>query len=330
MSCGLRGWADRLGVMKKILVLICVCLLMTDFALSQEGAKTNAKGFSKLDSVSTAEEVEAVIGAIDKRYAQFRVLTALNFEEDYCKSLGDITHFKAVSKADFDKNGYTDLLVVGIVGKIQTILTLMGSSDNKVSLNILSRWRSRRCSIAKTVMEGDHTFIELKYFRPYSQMPDSAKLIFKFGDFVEYNPNPRLYNIEKIEYKFDNAFALEINSNRRATLKSTEYDSLKRDYYRAKYIGRIKIAKYEELLSILNYSDFPTLQDHYDIGGSHYSSGILKVTHSNGQEKIIADDGLVGTFGLSRMHDIMVALRTNLNWKLESPKAIVPLPGISN
>lgn len=203
-----------------------------------------------------------------------------------------------------------------------------------VSIHILTKWRSRRCSIAKIVAEGDHTFIEHRCFKIYNALTstrpivDSVKLIFMFGDFVEYNPSPRVYNIEKIEYKFNDAFALEINSNREATLKATEYDRLRGQYINAKYIGRINATEYNELLSILSYSDFPTLRDRYMVGGSHYSSGILKVTHSNGQVKVIADYGLVGTFGLSRMHDRITALRTNQNWKLESPKPLVPLPRI--
>ncbi|WP_139377458.1 DUF6438 domain-containing protein [Daejeonella lutea] len=316
--------------MKRISVLTCICLLITDLVIAQDGRKNIANGFNKLDSVSTAEGVEAIVSQVDKRYVKFRVSTSLNFELDHCKSLGDINQFKAISKADFDKNGYTDLLVVGIVDKIPTILTLMGSSENKISVNILSRWRSRRCSIAKAVTEDEDTFIELKYFRPYSQMPDSAKLIFKFGDFVEYNPKTRRYNVEKIEYKFNDAFALEINTNRKASLKATEYNTLRSDYFNAKYIGRIDVARYEELLSILDYSDFPSLQNQYDIGGSHFSSGILKITYNNGLVKIIVDHGLIGTFALNRIHDKMVAIRTNQEWKLEAPKALIPLPSVSN
>lgn len=317
--------------MTKILVLIYISILTSGSVLGQ-GAKSDGKTKSpgKLDSISSPEEVEALIGAIDKRYIKFRVNTALNFEEDYCKSLGDISKFKALSKADFDGNGYADLLLIGILEKSPMILTLMGSSDNRVSIHILTHWRSRRCSIAKTVTEGDHTFIEHRYFRAFSLIADSLKLVFKFGDFVEYNPSPRVYNIEKIEYRFNDAFTLEINSDREAALKATEYDRLRGQYMNAKYIGRINAMEYDELLSLLNYSDFPSLQDRYMVAGSHYSSGILKVTHSNGQVKIIADHGLVGTFGLSRVHDRIAALRTNQNWKLEAPKALVPLPRIQN
>lgn len=219
--------------------------------------------------------------------------------------------------------------MIGALEKTPTILTLMGSGDNKVSVRLITAGRSRRCSIAKVITEGDDTFIEYRYFKAYSALMDSAKLVFKFGDFVEYNPNPRVNNIEKIEYKFDDAFTLEINSDRKATLKARE-DYPLRGLMNTKYIGRISTGEYDELLSILNYSDFPSLRDRYAISDSHYSSGTLKITHSGGQLKIIADHGLVGTFGLRRVHDRLVALRTTQNWKNETTEALVPLPRIQN
>ena len=122
---------------------------------------------------------------------------------------------------------------------------------------------------------------------------------------------------------------LEINSDRTSILKASEEYPL-RGRTNTKYTARISIGEYEELLSILNYSDFPSLQDRYIISGSHYSSGILKITHSGGQLKVIADHGLVGTFSLRRIHDKLAALRTNQSWKNETSNALVPVPRILN
>lgn len=114
----------------KLPILISLLISVSVFGQGRiSDGRTSSLG--RLDSISKPEEVEAIIGAVDKRYAQFRVNTTLDFEEDYCKSLGDITTFKALSKADFDKNGYTDLLVIGFLDKSPMILILMGSSGNR-------------------------------------------------------------------------------------------------------------------------------------------------------------------------------------------------------
>ena len=315
--------------MKKIIVLVYVCLLISFSLFGQERISSGAKKPGKLDSISQPEQVEALVRSIEKRFASFRVNTALTFEEKNCFNLAYPSKVKPITKADFDKNGYTDLLVIGALEKTPTILTLMGLGDYKVSIRLITPGRSRRCSIAKVITEGDDTFIEYRYFKAHSALMDSAKLIFRFGDFVEYNPNPRVYNIEKIEYKFDDAFTLEINSDRKATLKARE-DYPLRGLMNTKYIGRIRTGEYDELLSILNYSDFPNLQDLYAISGSHYSSGTLKITHSSGQVKVIADHGLAGTFSLRRIHDRLAALRTNQSWKNETSEALLPLPRIQN
>lgn len=315
--------------MERISGLIYVGLLFSVSLFGQGGINSGAKKPGKLDSISRPEEVEALVRSIEKRFARFQVNTALAFEEKNCFSLAYLSKVKPITKADFDKNGYTDLLVIGEQEKTPTILTLMGSGDNKVSIRLITAGRSRRCSLAKVITEGDDTFIEYRYFKAYSALMDSAKLIFRFGDFVEYNPNPKVYNIEKIEYKFDDAFTLEINSDRKATQKAKE-DYLLRGLTNTKYIGRINTGEYDELLNLLNYSDFPNLHQRYIISGAHYSSGILKITHSGGQLKIIADHGLVGTFSLRRIHERLAALRTNQGWKNEISHTLVPLPHIQN
>lgn len=169
----LRGWAVRFGAMKKTLVLICVCLFMTDLAWGQEGSKTNTKGFGKLDSVSTAEEVEAIIGEVDMHYVKFRVNTALSFADNNCFRLADLNKLTAITKADFDKNGFTDLLVIGMLGKFPVVLSLMGSDGDKISMHIISRYFLRTCSIAQVIYEDCNTLIEFKYFNSYADVRDN-------------------------------------------------------------------------------------------------------------------------------------------------------------
>jgi hypothetical protein len=326
--------------MKKILGLIYVCLLMTDLARGQEGGKTNVKGFGKLNSVNSAAEVEAIVAELDKHYDRFRVNTALSFADDNCFRLADLSKLNAITKADFDKNGFTDLLVIGTLGSHPVILSLMGSATEKIDMHIITkRWR-RSCSIGLVLHEDGNTLIEFKHFNSYADVPDnevfkSVKLAFKFGDFIEYNPAPKKYNIEKIEYKYSgvwipgSAFSIEINSNRkgRYMTENPEFLSQKHNEH-INFHGTIPDSLQAEIIGLLDYSDFPNLNDSYAVTSTDNSTGILKITFDGGKIKTIRDYGLIGTYSLNRIYQMMDSLKGSIVWKAEPSKGLIPLPAI--
>ena len=313
---------------------------MTDLARGQEGRKTNAKGFNKLDSVRTGEEVEAIIGEVDKHYAKFRVNTALSFSDNNCFRLADLSKVTAITKADFDKNGFTDLLVIGMLGKFPVVLSLMGSAGDKISMYIITRHFLRTCSIAQVIFEDDNTLVEFKYFNSYAYVRDnevvkSVKLAFKFSDFIEYNPTPKKYNIEKIEYTMGaggdplSSFSMEIDSNRKARyiMENPDFLSRRHNQY-ISFNGMIPNIIHDEIAGLLNYSDFPNLNDSYAVTATDNSTGLLKITFDGGKIKTIKDYGLVGTYSLNRIYQIMDSLKGNIVWKPEPPKGLIPLPAI--
>ncbi len=328
--------------MKKILGLICVSLVVTGLARGQEGGETNAKGFGKLDSVSTAAEVEAIIGKVDEHYAKFKVNTALSFADDNCFRLADLSKLSAITKADFDKNGFTDLLVMGMLGKHPVVLCLMGSINNEIDMHIISKHFRRTCSIARIVYENGNPLIEYKYFKAYyaivykDELVNSVKLISKFGGFIEYNPSPKEYNIEKIEYKNNggvwipySGFSIEINSNRkgRYIINNPDFMSRRQNEY-ISFTGMIPNVMHTEIAGLLNYSDFANLNDNYAITATDNATSLLKITYNGGKVKTIKDYGLLGTYSLSRIYQMMDSLKASIAWKAEPSKGIIPLPAI--
>ena len=76
-------------------------------------------GNNYIDSITTAEQIESLVSkvGIDK-YKNYRVNTIQKFQNEILQKLSDSLKPKPWVKADFDGNGYTDILVTGTYGVI--------------------------------------------------------------------------------------------------------------------------------------------------------------------------------------------------------------------
>jgi len=68
-------------------------------------------------------------------------------------------------------------------------------------------------------------------------------------------------------------------------------------------------------VNLLNYIDFETLQDNYAVNWTDDQTAKLKVTYDNGKVKSIRDYGLLGTYGLDRVYQLLFELRENQKWE---------------
>jgi len=138
-----------------------------------------------------------------------------------------------------------------------------------------------------------------------------------YGGFVEYNPAPVDYKIEKIEYESTMcygrcpAFKMTIDSNRDAIYEPIQFNNQKPGKYR----GQIDKESYKAIENLLNYSNFAMLNDSYRVGWTDVQTSILKITYGNGKVKTIEDYGLIATFGLSQVYKLFLNLRGSQLWK---------------
>ena len=63
------------------------------------------------------------------------------------------------------------------------------------------------------------------------------------------------------------------------------------------------------------YKEFSDLKDKYEVNWSDDQTSTLIITYDGGKTKKIIDYGLVGTFGLNRIHDLIFKLRDNQDWR---------------
>ncbi|WP_379965433.1 DUF6438 domain-containing protein [Epilithonimonas sp. UC225_85] len=310
--------------MKK-LVLIILITLMSQNIFAQ-------KLISKIDSINTEKEVENLIHTLDKDYKDFKIKKIADFKEEhgenkFCKNIADSLKIdKSFYKADFDNNGYTDILAIGDYYDFK-IFVLMNYGNDSLKINRLTRRSFQNCTFPKIINDS---IINYYYFsEPHIFSEEKSKLtkkdlIFKFGDFVEYNSKPNSYKIEKIEFQTTMCygtcpqFFISIDKNKNGVFKAENYNIDKakgKVEVKGKFNTIITDNDYNELVSILNYVDFPNLEDNYSVNWTDDQTSTLKITYNNGKVKEISDYGMIGTYGLDRIYSLFFDLRFNQNWK---------------
>ncbi|UAY50931.1 DUF6438 domain-containing protein [Ferruginibacter albus] len=287
---------------------------------------------SKIDSLHSKAEVEKLIQSFNKNYQSFSLkpITEIkdnNNENDFCKKIADSLNItQSFYKADFDNNGYTDLLAIGDYYGFK-IFVVMNYGNDSLRLNRLTRRSFQECTFPKIINDSIIRYYYMPEFNwsakdtmPSLQFSD---LIFKYGDFIEYNAHPKNYEIEKIEYQTTMCFGscpefyISIEKNKSSVFKAESYNQKKEspEEIKGTFKTILKNSSFDEIISLLNYMDFPNLKDNYAVSWTDDQTCTLTIIYNNGQVKTIRDYGLIGTYNLNRLYQILFDLRFNQDWK---------------
>lgn len=290
-----------------VFVLSFICAFITNAQ-----ADSSTKTFhNKIDDITSSQGIEALLKSIDPHFSTFHVNDSLRFLQSKCEEVSDSLHCKAWFKTDFDNNNFTDLLVVGSWDN-HAVFCILDSGNNRFAISRLTRKIFQNCTFPLLKTIGTDNVIL------YYSLNDNLKvdtLIYRFGDFVEYNSSAQDYRIQKIEFAANGClgecpqFKFIIDSNRNAEYKAINYNKKFGEFK-----GVINETNYIELIQLLNYIDFPSLENIYQVDWKDDQSGVLKITYDNGKVKMIYDDGLHGTFGLERVYKILFEFRENQEW----------------
>lgn len=303
-----------------IFLFILVFATFFDICKAQDTQKKESKFYNKIDEIKTVDDIDKLLDSIDKkRFETYIVREKLEVETVACGELAKEIQAKSWTKADFDNNGYTDILIIGDSGRDSVVV--LDNGKNNFIFRSLTKGVFTRCSLPAVVNAENAVLINYyeneKYFNSRETQKNPRVLIYKFGDFIEINNSPQTHQIEKIEYKTSGcfggcpSFGLTINSNRKAIYKPIYFNENKKGTYK----GRIENSQFNELINLLNYIDFPKLEDNYHVGWTDDQTSLLTITYDDGKVKNVKDYGLIGTFGLSRVYKILFDLRENQSWK---------------
>jgi hypothetical protein len=278
-----------------------------------------------IDSIKNVTQINNLITKVDRIYKDFKINTELKFENRYSgkdyKKIADSLKVQPWTKADFDNNGLTDILIVGKWDDHCVICIL--DKGEKYELKRITRRSFQNCTFP--IVEDN----KIKYY--FESEPErgnwekqeqlqSTTLIYKFDDFIEENKKSATHKINKIEYSTSGCFGtcpifnLTIISDRTAKWTAEMHNEIAKKELKGNFQATITQDKFDELINLLNYLDFENLKDRYAVGWTDDQSSTLEITYDNGKIKLIHDYGLIGTYGLDRVYQMIFELRENQKW----------------
>ncbi len=321
--------------MKTILLILSALFLIITFSKAQFLAYTagNLKkptaykyigATNKISQLQNTENIENFIQTLDKRYSNFKVDAAFMNDEKKCSDLYTAAKPESWQTGDLDNNGYSDFLVIGTVSGAPVMICVVDTGYNNYVIKKINRRIFEDCSYPtlKTV-NGESAICYYHY--DYSANKEVKKsqasieidtLTYKFGDLVELNSNIQNHKIEKIEYSTSACFgacpvfSITIDAGGIALFFGTKFNRRN-----GQFKTQINEDNFKELTGLLNYINFPELKNKYAVSWSDDQTSILTITFDGGKTKTISDYGLVGTFGLNRVYDLIFKLRDNQQWR---------------
>lgn len=332
-------------MLKSILNFIIIIVLFANVLGCNKNSLVSKS--SEIDNIKSAEEVQLIVRQLDSTYANYEVKKIQDFRrhdlncEENVKLANQLNITKSFYKGDFDNNGFTDLLVIGddhsCIGSFnqscsyKPIVVLNFGNKKYKAINISQSFNDY--FVPKITKTNNSNLLEI--YRPIiknweqntvSKDPKKQVLIYKFGNFIEYNSNDKNYiPIKKIEFSTGGCFRscpifkLIIEQNRNAEFIAEHFnfdDNMDNwsDNIEGKFTTTIHKNDYQKLINTLEYIDFPELKDNYAVDWTDDQSVTLKITYGNDKVKIIEDYGASGTYGLIKVYKLLFDFRTNQKW----------------
>jgi len=308
-------------------------LLMALNSCQKEKGERKTPIKTKVDSIISIEQLAKFVSSIDTNYSHFKYDSIINFNPVFsssnCPQLAACANItKTFLKADFDNNGYNDLLVISRFEYFEiNLFTIFGFKDG-FKIKPFTNGNIWDCKYPElTAIDNLPAINIFSYER--SNVGNSiilkTKLIYKYGNFIEYNSKPKNHKIQKILVEVSPCmgkcpnFKLDIDADGNANLDAIAYNYVNYpnllNEIKGKFTTKIRTEQFNELITLLNYLDFENLKDKYSVGSTDDATIDIKIIYDNGREKRIHDYGLMGTHGLDRLYHMIKELRFNQDWK---------------
>ncbi len=279
---------------------------------------------NSIDSLKTDNDIELFLKRIDKRfssdkYNRFKVLpTAVIKQKLGCDSILEKWNINNWEKSDFNNDGKTDLIATISWYDDFDVFVAVDKGDNKYQLIQLSKDVFENCELAKPIKIGSE--ILLLFYRKKNEYNDPIKnifdyklvskidtLVYKYGGFIEKQTTFTKYDISEIEYHVSSGWSgispiskLKISSKGTASFETISNDSSK--VFRDREVNT-EIVK--SILDLMQYMSIYKLRNKYLVNWTDATTMFLKITFRDGSIKEIEDYGMIGTFGLSQLYQLL-------------------------
>jgi Domain of unknown function (DUF6438) len=290
---------------------------------------TQVRANNKIDSLKTDNEVVEFLKSVNDNFrsAKYDAIELRSSEtirkDQNCDGMADQWQVKNWEKADFNGDGLTDLLVT-LYWYDYGVYVVMDKGNNQFDLLPLSYNVFDKCKLAKPITTNGRQLL-LYYGKkdiPGKMVSDNKNmnqvdtLVYRHGDFVEFNRQPATAEIDSIEfhtgYCFGNCpvFKIRFDKNGHAEYIAGSYNPKE-----GKFSTVLKKKDLGEISDLINYIGVSNLRDNYSVSWTDDQTAGLRVRFADGSIKEIRDYGMRGTFGLRLLYTKFFALRTNQDWK---------------
>ncbi len=233
----------------KIVIILTLFLSCKEKTANKVSRKRNY-----IDNIKSEKQINDLISRIGNNSYEIHVNDTLKYRNKYWQHLGDSLKVKPWAKADFDKNGLTDILVINASSYNYPIICIL-DKGNKYEIKRITRYVFQYCTFP--VVSND----KIKYYFESKEDPDKwfepsylkqITLTYQFGDFIEENLNPANHKIEKIQYLTTGCygscpiFKLTINSDKSATWEAKRYNNIDNNEVTGNLITKVSDDKFNE------------------------------------------------------------------------------------
>jgi hypothetical protein len=281
---------------------------------------------NSVDSIQNDSDVVVFLKRIDKKftsnkYRKLQVLPTDTIRQKLaCNNIAEEWNIKNWEKADFNGDNKTDLIVTTFWYDFDVFVAI-DKGDNTFQLIRLSKDAFQNCELGKPIKiksEQLLLFYRLKYEynEPAMNIGDFTlrskidTLIYKYGGFIEKQNTSASYKISEIEYHISSGwtgispvFRLNIDNSQVATIEATS-DNPKKNIPPTK-ANKIIV---REIIDLIQYIHIKEAKSEYLVPWTDDTTIYLKVTFNDGTVKAIEDYGMIGTFGLTRLYELLFML----------------------
>jgi hypothetical protein len=330
-----------------LIVILCLFSCQRNQVESKQEFKKAETLLSRIDSLDSESVITRFIYEIDfKKYGNKTNLDKPPFQKYKLKTLqsfpvdNEMTRAgialadslkidKSYYKADFDNNGFNDLLVIGNFDDNDIMYNYVLMNYGKDSINIKESNAYRHAfTVPKIILKENKPFLQVTYpdmidpFRTRKIVTRSKLLNYNYGGFIEVNESPKDYRIEKFEFQSNGCmggscpvFNMIIYADKSIIFRP-EFNIRMDNSEKQTQTLRTKLSdeKYNQIISLLNYMNFPVLETYYAELASDGQSANIIITYANGKVKTIEDNAYPATYGLRRLYEIIFELRNNQKW----------------
>ncbi|WCT14001.1 DUF6438 domain-containing protein [Mucilaginibacter jinjuensis] len=283
-----------------------------------------------IDSLKTDKEVEIFINKAykdsgQKSYQSMTVMpTDSLIKKLDCNGIAKKWNIKNWEKADFNKDGLTDIIVTVRWYHNFDVYAVIDKGNNAFSLFRLSKDPSEDCELAKPAFINKQPVLLFysvkqdpgKRAYDYINRPQMDTLVFKYGNFIERNLKLANYKVKSIRVKASGCdgtcpvFELRIYETAGASYFADDYSTQKGDFE-----TKIAADKFAEIMGLANYLSAKKLKNKYAVNWTDAPTVEFTFEFTDGSVKEITDYGMQGTFGLSQLYNLVSQLRLSENWK---------------